>query len=704
MIRPAHHAAPSLSPTRDMTAPATSTPGVPVDGLAARVPPEDAGARVAPEASIRGEAPAALSTQLSRGDTLDRQVAMLNDPIATRDRGDLPGGRTSSSMNPRAAAERGLSPAMAFFGLEGRRPEKAQGGSRVAKTDLPTLKTISPPAVIGSTSESRQTTGPLRQALEIPANALIHAWALPGSTLRVYNASVIEAGKPKLLKEVVVPKAAPAGMEESPRCLSGGTSRQTFEENTAAFFAAKRDGLVMGSIALTPTDDQTGLDLFLVTMQSPNRAESEPAPLRLHAYEPWGPDRTPTVDTKAMKLEGTKLVAREDYAITPGTNFAVFEDGIEAELYAEADDRGHLCLDLGDCADLSKVQVVALSRYCARVPVDLGSLGIGRSQPPTVHERMLGWDQAFIGGFLREPVDGHLGFEVLGLPDGMRIDIANLNAPGEVQSFTSQKGRLRIDVQGVVPGDALVVKSDISAIPEGLQTTGNVTDNLTLRGIAANDSGQLVIDGTYVLPEGKSAERIDLVLRAFPDLRRGDLHFALALFGPEPLNPGCDKVTDPTKMRRILEGAKLGSQIYPHWENEVRFHLEQHADQDTLEGFKMGCAYRVAMGQSLGRADQVAMGQSPEESLKSVGITLVERGKRGIVITGGYSPISGSHGPLTPEYVGSPDTYEFALSAFPKAPVLRLQAGGAGPVGWVNTNAILLTFGLDLSGGGTSFE
>lgn len=58
------------------TTPVTSTLGAPVDGLTSPVPAEYAGARVAPAATLSGEALAALSTQLSSGNILDRQAAL----------------------------------------------------------------------------------------------------------------------------------------------------------------------------------------------------------------------------------------------------------------------------------------------------------------------------------------------------------------------------------------------------------------------------------------------------------------------------------------------------------------------------------------------------------------------------------------------------------------------------------------------------
>lgn len=58
------------------TTPATTTPGAPVDGLTSPVPAAYAGARVAPAATLSGEALAALSTQLSSGNILDRQAAL----------------------------------------------------------------------------------------------------------------------------------------------------------------------------------------------------------------------------------------------------------------------------------------------------------------------------------------------------------------------------------------------------------------------------------------------------------------------------------------------------------------------------------------------------------------------------------------------------------------------------------------------------
>ncbi len=587
---------------------------------------------------------------------------------------------------PAAGVVPGLkqSPVGAYFALRG---AAVQGVDQQAGA---APKTAPPPAVIGSTSESDQTSGPTARRISFPANAVVQAWAVPGSTVRIYNASLLATGAPQLLKAVVVPMQPALNAPQAPTCQSGAyPTQREFNAAAATFMSAEHTGMQLVSVPMSPDDDQCGSDTFLVTMQTGARAESEPRALKLFGYSvPYLPrhPRETTVDTKRLAMDGATLTSTAPWATAPGTSFEALRDGLATGLHAEADDQGELRFDLQTLGALDGVTIVAHGVSGPKV-IDLSALGLaaGLNQGSRLAAR---WDHQLLSAFLAPTIDGHVRCTLDGVPDGMAVDVT-IPSSGFAGRFVAQGGALCIDLPGLVQGDLVNLATDTTAIPN--QSERNVLDlhdMLQRDGRSSLRAVPFSLDGSFVIPLATDAARTQLVLDTFPNARRNELQQLLDLFGPYARVKGADAVVDPARLQRIYEGAKLGSAIPAEWDAAVRAHVAKHCDADFVEGVALGRAYQTALRTSLAR-------------LEDVSARIIQRGELGITITGGYSPISGSHGPLRPETTRSPDTYELTIG---DAPPLRLTSGGYGATGWVNPNAIGFTFGVNLNGGGAAFD
>lgn len=549
-------------------------------------------------------------------------------------------------------------------------------------------RTLKPAAGIGSTSESAQTTGPLAQPLNFPPNAALSIWALPGSTVRVYTTAVLEDGKPKLLETITAPLTDDGAQ---PHSMSGAyPTMNAFNEAAAKFKAAKAPGMVLATARLGVDHDHSAQDTFLITQQAGSRPESEPVAVTLFAYSaPRRPHKGAfEPQYPRMSLASGVLGSTEAWAMRPGTYLETYVDGHKSKVAAAVDGEGRFALDLSSLGDLSKVVVTANGK-----PLALGALGVGEALPDA-RARVAAWDAALLKGLLSPDASGVVDFTIAGLPKGLALTLTNPNSGSK--TFTVEDGKLHVQLADTWAGDSIL--ATLSAKNSGadvqLTSRGDGTTYESVRIFASEDGKSspraypLAMDGTYFVPEPAQAARIGQIIDALAGFPRIDLQNAITLFGPHAQAvKGCESVDGPT-LRALYEGARLGAQLAPAWADKAIAHLTANGESaHVVEGIKIGQAYRKQRG---------ALPSSGDE----LGLRQVKAGDRRMVITGGYSPISGSHGPLTPETVTGPATWELKWKDLPP---LTLMTQGTQPSGWVNPAAIGFTFGIS-PGGGATFD
>jgi len=459
-------------------------------------------------------------------------------------------------------------------------------------------KTVPPAAAIASTAQSNQTTGPDARPLNFAANALVQMWAVPGSTVRVYNNSVLVDGKPKLLKEITAPMTSNA---TGPRCMSGAyPTMDAFNKEAQKFNAAPHAGLVLVSVPLAPGDDQDARDILSVTQQVGTRTESDRRAVRMFSYSAFPRvDRAPVVDTSRVTLNGNVLSTSGDFAVTPGTFVQAVKDGVRTNVYATADENGQLSLDLSSVGTSSNVVLMTATTKGTAVPVDFTALGLG-STMPGVNQRLAALDNAIARGFAQEPQGGKLRFEVPGVLDGVALEVRNPANPSQVQTFVASGGKLVVDVQDAWAGDSLAIRMDLSRVGDTFKDQcfrNDYPHQLVMEG--PDGRGRLQCDGTVVLPNAAQAQRTQDVLAAFPNARRPELLLALELFGPHSRVAGGQAITDPARMRETVRGAMVGSSTPRAWASSVQRHLQTHGTPGMQQGFALGQEWLNRAGQSL---------------------------------------------------------------------------------------------------------
>jgi hypothetical protein len=511
-------------------------------------------------------------------------------------------------------------PAFAFFGMQNTGPvtppagnngttqgsDGVQGTTPTPEPQRP--RTLPPPAVIASSLQSVQVTGPEAKELVLPADALVQMWAVPGSTIRIYNNSVLENGRPKLLKEIVAPMTS---NDTGPRCMASAyPTVQEFNRDAATFMATQHDGMVLVSVPLTPADNQDVRDTLKVTMQTGSRAESAPVFVKMHNYTNEASprlDRLPNVDTTRLTLNNGVLTTQGDFAMTPGTHVVAMKDGLATNISATADENGHLTLDLSTLGTSPNVVLVTGAYkvlpggYSTNtiVPLDLSAQGLAAGMP-TVQDRLVHMDNAVVRGFMQAPVGGKIHFEVPGMVDGAALEIRNPANPSQVYVFVAGGGKLVVDLPDACEGDALKVNLDLSRVQDPFKNqcvNDRNAQQLCMQG--SDGRGRFSALSTFVVPTAAQAARAQQVLDAFPNERAQRLGLALDLFGPYARVTGGQLVNDPARMRDIVEGALVGSSLPNHWVRSVQTNVQAHGTQGQKEGFELGLAWAKATGASL---------------------------------------------------------------------------------------------------------
>jgi hypothetical protein len=441
--------------------------------------------------------------------------------------------------------------------------------------------------------------------------------------------------------------------------------------------------MLLAAVGLGPEDDHSAHDTFLVTQQSGSRPESEAVPVKLFTYSAPYRRHKGTFEPQLgrMQLEGNKLSASEDWALRPGTDVTVYVDGDLVRRGGLVDDSGRFSVDLAGLGDRSKIVVAADGK-----PLALGQLGLAE-QLPDARARVSAWDAELLKALLCPGADGRAQATLYGLPDGLALTLTNPSSGS--RTFTAGGGKLSIDLDDTWSGDTIVAKMSTAKVAGNpSKSWPNAPDTWTLygKGKMLNEhsprSYSLTMDGTFYVPSPEQAARMSMIIDAMSGYGRAEIQQAIELFGPHAgAIKGCEQL-DKATLRELYEGARLGSSISSPWAAKVAAHLAAHGASSTIqEGFKLGQAYLAKHSASLpvGLSDPIDLRQ-------------VKAAEQHIVVTGGYSPISGSHGPLTPEVVSGPSTWELRWRDLPP---LTLTTAPGKAEGWVNPAAYAFTFGID---------
>lgn len=535
-----------------------------------------------------------------------------------------------------------------------------------------TPKTAAPAGAMATANDGWQYTGPLAEKLPQPRVASVDVWAVPGARIRIANASVLENGVPKVLKEVIAPQADAQGSFVAAYGASGeyGAAKQAFD-------AAPHAGMVLVSIPLEPTLDWDVRDLLRVSQQVGQRKESDAVLTSLIHYRSGiGPaPHPPYVIDQRIKSDSNVVESTSPFAVPPRAGLRLFANGYAVTPMTNADNEGGFSLQIPKTAVGAIELEVVTESGAVRLPIT--------GKMPSPEQRIEGWQRAIRQGLLQAPQNGELSFSLDALPPGYKLSIVNPSNGQTPMVFTADAaGHLDVKVSQVYAGDALKLSGDEIRLEFNAHLTGS---SVMTGGGLGWSSRSMTPSMLYTIPDASQQARIDFIAQTFASASERELHLALELFGPYSESP-LGKETDPAKMQRQLYGAKLGTAFAGGVPPAVDQLIKNSGDADLLRGFQLGLGYK---------------GSNKGFDPKTLGLTLVAQGRSRIVITGGYSPISGSHGPLRPETVTDPSVFSLAI---PGLPPLQYSSGGYGPTGWVNPNAYLLTYTVDLRGGGSTWS
>jgi hypothetical protein len=527
--------------------------------------------------------------------------------------------------------------------------------------------TVAIPAAVFTANDGWQYTGPLAEKLPQHRQAAITLLGIPGAAIRVYNPMVLENGAPKLIFETHVP-------DQETRFADASVSYPVADlvhKATAGLNAQRREGLVQFGFSLPAEADWHVHDSLQVTQQVGTRPESTPLAGNFLAYVSGikpNPHLPYLVESRILKNDGGKVVAREPYAVSPGAQVQLLHNGLPEGDFVKADPSGRF--SIGYPSDSSE------GAWTLQVATSSGVTKLELNQRPFLpyESRAKLWANAVLGGLLQTPnADGQVRFDIPQLPPGVHIAVTN-SAVGEKYDFVAgADGIAHVDVPGVSVNDFLSLHS--TPFPVGKESFfgTRVEEGFTL-------------NSQTKVPNFDNAARAQEVIRAFPEARPEELQLALELFGPFSPSSNISGLVDPARMQSALRGA-ITAIATKAVQSKVDRYVQGHPNASFVAGYERGKSYS---------------GKYPVTA-EQVGLKKVREGSRSMVITGGYSPISGSHGPLRPETVTGDSEYLLTLPGDSRNP-LTFYTGGTSPSGWVNPNAILLTYTGSTAGGGSWSE
>lgn len=538
------------------------------------------------------------------------------------------------------AAKPVSAPVQAADTIQSTKPVQTDGGSKK-------LRTAPPPAAFATANDGWQFTGPLAEKLPQPRVATVNVWAVPGATIHIYNPMVLEDGKPKLIATAVAPEKS-----NGPSNVGAYATSNDFAKLSQTFGAKGTAGMVAVAVSLPKDADWHVNDVIQVSQKVGDRLESLPVTMDFLAYRSGLPANThaPYVEQGRIDISKTAITATDAYAVPPRARLQLLRDGLPEGNAVQADDEGKFSialpaqpgpweLQVGNAGGVTKIAIA------------------GKVEPWS--DRIARWERGLREGLLQAPgADNTLCLTLEGLPKDYAVSITNPSNGPEPQVFVADaKGRLEIAVKDVTSGDTLAVDAEAIKVAD---SKGGVR--------------HWELDAVYQVPTAEEAARFALVGGALAGRSEREIKHAFELMGPFSPFEALREICEPAQIAAVLDGAKLGGAVARMgWAAKVSPHVATHSDPCFVLGYQHGLKYK---------GDYRA-------SSAEIGLERTHVGAKRMVITGGYSPISGSHGPLRPETVKDADTYQLSIKGLSP---LTLSAGGYGPTGWVNPNAILLTY------------
>jgi hypothetical protein len=573
-------------------------------------------------------------------------------------------------------------------------------------------RTIAPSMAVASAIPRhgvRSTSSATAYMITDPPRARIQCWVVPGARVRLYNKSQLDAeGRPQLVYDLTAPQSNAQWVPPSPYMrafdfldgaqggfsardlpqdrgayagLPVGVAPADWSRRLGAFFDAKKDGMVLMTIDLDKDDAWDVFDRFSLTQQSRGRLESSPAPVRLEmgrgvTAHHWKP---PFVDRAKLELGCDRLESGE-LAVPPGAWVQLISDDLPFGEPVQADDDGRFTLSIAPDRRERKVAIRA-SVLPEFLPQETATMVLSGCALPWV-DRIARWEEAMACA-RRTTVRGEhrIKLELDQLPPGYTLRFSNISS-GESKTFKEVDGKLVIESPRAEIGDALSIEGpEMRDLPEAVK------------------GRSFRIAATWIVPDAAQSSRIESLQSRFEKDGADTVAFALEVLGPFSPYPAL-RETPVCSAQEVLTGFALASYFrrlsyrIPNAVQRVEAFLEEHGRTLELEGFKAALATRAeddARRCLHPRVEWPERGEPEVPHAPTAGcnpffeLETVRAEVRQRVIVGGYSPISGSHGPLRPasRTIGA----VYALKV-PCLPPLQLGGSGREPTGWINRSAM----------------
>jgi len=431
-----------------------------------------------------------------------------------------------------------------------------------------------------------------------------------------------------------------------------GNGLKTLVKHTVPMGDPGPDGMVDVNLPVPRDADWTANDRLEISQTVGSRSASAPVVVSVTGKFDTQLKRPAFLDEKKLTL-GTDgwVKTTGNYAARPNESVKLIRNGVETSARARANAFGQFELKIpGSLSDGNwELRVGDKRKTLSGTPVD------SKARAQT-------WVRDLNQVFLAAPRNNSITGEVRGLEPGYTVTLQNLASNAQALTFKADaNGLMKVNVPNTAPGDVLHINYAAAQLA---------------------DYSLPQVKFTVATPTPAQAERIAFVLGAINAPTERDRFFALELFGPHSTHPDFRGMKDPVRMQACLDGARMGAFLASRgfdaaWKTRITGAISQAGKSDVLAGMAVGEGYRGS--------------HSPTRDA-DLGFKLIKEGETRTVVTGGYSPISGDHGPLVPEHVTGPGTYELN---FLDLPPMRLETRGGQPSGWVNTNAH--TFSLTLS-------
>lgn len=499
--------------------------------------------------------------------------------------------------------------------------------------------------------------------------------AKPGTKYRVVNLNAFDKdGQPKVMAEGEIPKDETSVFGSGPQRKSVAME---FPRNADVF---PGDTLVIQ--VEHPEDGTKGERELPLPNEKPNTGRFKGTENRT---------RPRTIDASQISL-AKETIKGQARAVDPFSTVVVLRNGLRTELETTADKEGRFSLKIPKTWKDDNIAVASLDRFAAAQATVLEARSNDKRTPV---ER----NAAELFAALLDGRDG-VSTTLENFAPGAELTVALAT---EEFTFTADAdGKMQIDLAPIPPGSTVKVKSTATEewVP-GTNLKGSLSTFANPRfnpDVDEKTTGRLLPRGLkfdLIVPDAAGAARRALIQDAIQTSSHQNVAFAMDLFGPDSQYSELSSITDTDRIRTIFRGAQLGmlAKSDPRWLPKLESFVKSLAQDANLS---------EALQKDFVDALQIASGYTGDEKATADGnilLSLERQGATSIVTTGGYSPISGSHGPLRPEQIRSPDVYRLTFQNLDwllpegKEKSLRLETGGRAASGWVNPAAITFTVG-----------